>query len=141
MTNLPKKVGMDAALMVALLQLTGCPSWIMESVQNSVEVAESSRQCVVQNVDGNNSDQMDANGANYAAAERARGIADITAEMGGADGKYTAKEWADKQDAADAELAAATVAGCAPVWYRCPLDGTYNQDIFGTQGQRRDPHT
>ena len=39
-------------------------------------------------------------------------------------------------DADTAFQAAATVAGCAPVWYRRPLDGSYNQDIFGTQGPK-----
>jgi len=42
-------------------------------------------------------------------------------------------------DADTAFQAAATVAGCAPVWFRPPLDGKYNQDIFGTQGPKARP--
>jgi outer membrane murein-binding lipoprotein Lpp len=73
------KVALAAALIVALVRLTGCSSWLVESIENSVDVATQSRQCILQNhVDIENQDQMAANTANSQAAERASGIADIT---------------------------------------------------------------
>jgi len=106
---------------VALVPASGFSITILDTGRPAVD-AEYAANCVEFRAPGS------------AAAKAARSAA-AQAEQDVAAGNVNAA----MADADTAFQAAATVAGCAPVWYKPLLDGTYHQDIFGTQGPKARP--
>jgi len=106
---------------VALVPASGFSITILDTGRPAVD-AEYAANCVEFRAPGS------------AAAKTARSAA-AQAEQDVAAGNVNAA----MADADTAFQAAATVAGCAPVWYKPLLDGTYHQDIFGTQGPKARP--
>ena len=106
---------------VALVPASGLSITVLETGRPAVDAGYAA-QCVEFRAPGS------------AAAKTARSAA-AQAEQDVAAGNLNAA----MADADTAFQAAATVAGCAPVWYKPLLDGTYHQDIFGTQGPKARP--
>src|SRR5229473_1993674 len=111
MTNLLKAMGLFAALLVALVGLSGCfEDEVADSAQNSAKAAVDAQDCAVK-ASVARGPSHDANNPVWnvlsQARERARGAADLAQEMAtdAKDGKYTPKQWADMQRDADAEAA------------------------------------
>jgi len=106
---------------VALVPALGFSITILDTGRPAVD-AEYAANCVEFRAPGSAA----AKAARYAAAQAEQDVAagNVNAAMADADTAFQA---------------AATVAGCAPVWYKPLLDGTYHQDIFGTQGPKARP--
>ena len=119
--SMMKKLLLVGACIMAMVPASGFSITILDTGRPAVDAGYAA-QCVEFRAPGS------------AAASSARAAA-TKAQQDEAAGNLNAA----MADADAAFGAAATVAGCAPVWYKPLLDGTYHQDIFGTQGPKPRP--